>query len=254
MSEYPAHYVDRLEILWGRGFMSPGGPDEVREIVKGIDLADKHVLDIGCGIGGPDLVLCELGAAHVTGIDVDDALIERARNNAAAAGVAERTAFMRVSPGPLNFPDESLDLVFSKDAILHVDDKAAMFAEIFRILKPGGHFAASDWLCGEGSENTPEWRAYAEQASYTVVAVTAAEVNRVIAEAGFTGIETRDRNRWYAELSRKHMAQIEGELRDELIRASSPEIYERWRKARRAQLAAVEAGAMRPTHLRAIRP
>ena len=254
MGEYPPHYVDRLEILWGRGFMSPGGPAEVLEVVRGIDLAGKHVLDIGCGIGGPDLVLCELGAAHVTGIDVDDALIERARNNAAAAGVAQRTAFMRVSPGPLDFPDESLDLVFSKDAILHVDDKATMFTEIFRILKPGGRFAASDWLCGEGSENTPEWRAYAEQAAYTVEAITAAEVVSVITNAGFVDIETRDRNRWYAELSRKHMAQIEGDLREELIRASSPEIYERWRKARRAQLAAVEAGAMRPTHLRAVKP
>ena len=254
MGDYPAHYVDRLEILWGRGFMSPGGPEEVHAIVKDIDLGGRHVLDIGCGIGGPDLVLCALGAAHVTGIDVDDALLDRARRNAAAAGVAARTDFMRVSPGPLNFPDESFDLVFSKDSILHVEDKPALFAEIFRVLKPGGFFAASDWLRGEDREDTPEWKAYMEHAPFTVVPATAADMSRIIGATGFVGIETRDRNRWYAELSRGHMAQIEGELHGELIKASSPEIYERWRQSRRAQLAAVEVGAMRPTHLRAIRP
>jgi len=43
-SHYTDEFVDRLEVLWGEGFLSPGGADEVREIVKGIDLAGKSVL------------------------------------------------------------------------------------------------------------------------------------------------------------------------------------------------------------------
>lgn len=51
-SHYADEFVDRLETLWGEGFLSPGGATEVGEIVKGIDFADKSVLDIGCGTGG----------------------------------------------------------------------------------------------------------------------------------------------------------------------------------------------------------
>ena len=53
---------------------------------------------------------------------------------------------MQAPPGPLPFADASFDIVFSKDALLHVPDKDALFAEIFRVLKPGGVFAASDWM------------------------------------------------------------------------------------------------------------
>ena len=70
-SEYPDNFVDRLELLWGPGFLSAGGPAEVGEILAGVDVSGKSVLDIGCGTGGPAIVLArDLGAATVTGIDL----------------------------------------------------------------------------------------------------------------------------------------------------------------------------------------
>ena len=44
--------VDFLEALWGEGYLSPGGPEEVARILAGLDLAGRIVLDIGCGSGG----------------------------------------------------------------------------------------------------------------------------------------------------------------------------------------------------------
>ena len=46
---YPPEFIDKLELLWGIGFLSPGGPDEVKEILRDITVRDKMVLDIGCG-------------------------------------------------------------------------------------------------------------------------------------------------------------------------------------------------------------
>ena len=48
-SHYTDEFIDRLETLWGEGFLSPGGAEKVQEIVKGVDLAGKSVPDIGCG-------------------------------------------------------------------------------------------------------------------------------------------------------------------------------------------------------------
>ena len=53
--QYPDEFINRLEVLWGEGFLSPGGADEVKEIVNGLDISGKSVLDIGCGTGGVEI-------------------------------------------------------------------------------------------------------------------------------------------------------------------------------------------------------
>ncbi|MGI9491980.1 MAG: class I SAM-dependent methyltransferase, partial [Geminicoccaceae bacterium] len=76
--QYPDHFVDRLHLVWGHGFLSPGGPEEVLSVVRGLDLADRLVLDIGCGTGGPAMVLAKECGAKVVGIDVEPQLVKRA--------------------------------------------------------------------------------------------------------------------------------------------------------------------------------
>jgi phosphoethanolamine N-methyltransferase len=51
-SEYDTKLVTMLEIIWGDGFLSPGGAEEVALLLEGEDISDKVVIDIGCGIGG----------------------------------------------------------------------------------------------------------------------------------------------------------------------------------------------------------
>ena len=58
-TSYPPEFVTKLEMQWGIGFLSPGGPDEVLEILRDIDIKGKSVLDIGCGVGGASVCCCE---------------------------------------------------------------------------------------------------------------------------------------------------------------------------------------------------
>src|SRR3546814_5254164 len=64
--QYPDEFIDRLHLIWGDAFLSPGGPEEVRAIVSGLDLEDGEVLDIGCGTGGPaiDRKSTRLNSSH----------------------------------------------------------------------------------------------------------------------------------------------------------------------------------------------
>ena len=145
--QYAKDFTDALQFMWGEGFLSPGGPEEVAEMVAGIDVSDKRVLDIGSGLGGVDILLAtKHGAAQVIGIDVEEQLVESARALISAKGLMERVTFQLVVPGPLPFPDASFDVVFSKDAMVHIADKAALYAEVLRVLKPSGWFTAADWL------------------------------------------------------------------------------------------------------------
>lgn len=71
------------------------------------------------------------------------------------AGLADRIGLIRVAPGALPLPEATFDVVFSKDSITHIPDKHALMAEVFRVLKPGGMFLASDWPIGTEGGPSP---------------------------------------------------------------------------------------------------
>ena len=120
---YSDESIIEFEAIFGAGFMSSGGQEEVAKIVENVALAGKHVLDIGVGLGGPACLLVEEhGAARVTGIDVEDTVLEKAAQAVSRRGLQDRVVLKRVEPGPLPFDDESFDVVFSKDAIIHIPD------------------------------------------------------------------------------------------------------------------------------------
>jgi phosphoethanolamine N-methyltransferase len=130
--EYDPAAIRFLETLWGDGYLSPGGVEEVDRVLTGLSLRGKHVLDLGCGSGGISVALVERhGAARVTGFDVEAPVVEQARARAEARSLTHCLAFVQGPPGPLPFPDDCFDVVFSKDSLVHVSDKEAMFAEIF---------------------------------------------------------------------------------------------------------------------------
>jgi SAM-dependent methyltransferase len=149
--EYDASLVALLETVWGEDYLSPGGREEVARILEGVTLDGATILDLGCGTGGADFAIAELSAtATIVGVDVSVALVEQARARAHARGLAARVQFEPVRPGPLPFADARFDVVFSKDALIHIPDKAAICGEILRVLRPGGMLAASDWMRGAG--------------------------------------------------------------------------------------------------------
>src|SRR5690349_1665085 len=102
--EYDDVAIRFLEALWGEGYLSPGGPDEVDRVLAGLSLKDKSVLDVGCGAGGVTLHLAEHhDAGHVTGFDIEAPVILRARERASARGLSDRARFAQAPPGRLPF-------------------------------------------------------------------------------------------------------------------------------------------------------
>ncbi len=101
----PDNLIEIPEAIGGEGFLSPGGPDEVARIIDGLNLRGRGVLDIGCGAGGVDLSLVRThGAGCVTGIDLEDGGLERARELVSKAGLSDRIGLAGAWPGPLPFP------------------------------------------------------------------------------------------------------------------------------------------------------
>lgn len=251
---YTALDVRYFAEIWGEGFMSPGGPGEVARIVGGHDLAGQRVLDVGCGVGGAMWSLArDHGVARVVGADVVAGLLRTATRRAAEDGLADRLEFVLVTPNaPLPFADGAFDAVFSKDSILHVADKSGLFAEIRRVLRPGGRLLYGDWFRGHGRDLDEAVEAFNQEAGGDFTMTSLQDTTTLLEAAGFVDLETDDRTDWYhveagVELAR-YRALAPG------APASEREYVTNFISFWETLVDATGAGVLRPGHVRARRP
>ena len=247
---YTGDVIARLELGWGKGFLSPGGPAEVSLLLNNLDIEGKTVLDIGVGTGGPALLLLgKFGARHVTGVDIEQSVVDRARALAVEQNLESRLDIQCIQPGALPFAGGQFDVVFSKDAFVHIADKALLFDEIFRVLAPGGVCVFSDWCCG-----TPPYSAEMEQFLQNgmdfSMATSGANLDHLV-QAGYTQIAVRDRNAWFAEYAEREFVDAIGPKRQQMIDAFGLDVADQITAAAKRRAIIGRQGHLRPVHFTA---
>ena len=189
-NEYFPNMVTMLELIWGEGYMAPGGPSNVAKLLRGIETDNKRILDIGCGIGGPAFEMATTHAAEVVGIDLEEPLIRRAQSDAKQHGLADRCVFQTVVAGPLPFADGSFDIVVSSGAFTQIADKSGILGESLRVLRPGGWLSCYDWL-KSGAEYSDDMLYWFEVEGLTYAMETLDSYAALLAAPGFPTLNAR---------------------------------------------------------------
>jgi SAM-dependent methyltransferase len=253
--EYDDEMLTLLQIIWGDGFLSPGGAEEIVRLLEGSDITGCQVLDIGCGLGAIDeLLVSRFGAGSVLGIDIDPRLVARMQQRIATAGLAGRIQGQAVEGGPLPFGAASFDVIFSKDSLVQIPDKGALFSEVIRVLRPGGRFIASDWLRGGSGPYSAEMLEYFRLEGIAYNMATLGQSADALRESGFADIVVRDRHEWYRDLAKRELAAMEGELKPVITAKIGADRAKYFLDDWRQLVLVLQRGELRPGHLKAIKP
>ena len=170
----------------------------------GLD-STKCVLDVGSGVGGTSRCLAQQFGCHVTGIDLTEEYCRAAAMLSSRIGLAHLTEFRQGDATQLPFPDQTFDVVWTEHVAMNIPDKALLYQEMYRVLKPGGTLAIYDVLAGpSGPVLFPVPWARTPDTSFLV---QPDELRKLLEETGFTitdWSDTTERARtWFVSLAEK---------------------------------------------------
>jgi SAM-dependent methyltransferase len=195
LSALQAHGVDTenltAEDLAPVDELHAGGSAATQEVLRRLQLSPgQRLLDVGSGIGGPARLAAATLPVQVTGIDLTPEFVEAARDLTRQAGLDDRVTFQLGSGARMPFDEDSFDAAMMIHVGMNVDDKASLFADVRRVLRPGGRFVVFDQMrLAEGALDYPLPWADDEQSSFVE---TPDEYASHLSAAGFTVEATED--------------------------------------------------------------
>lgn len=181
-----------VDDLAGLDQLHAGGAPAAAYVVEQLHLSETaRLLDVGSGIGGPARLAAETTLCRVRGVDLTSEFVDCARILTARVRLAERVKFAVTSGDSLPLQDREMDAAMMIHVGMNVPDKSAVFAEVHRVLKPGGRFLVYDQMRrGDGALPYPMPWAVDAQSSFVETASAYAEH---LTDAGFTLEATEDR-------------------------------------------------------------
>jgi SAM-dependent methyltransferase len=178
----------------------------------------SRVADFCAGLAGPARYLAHRYGAEVTGIELTPARVKGAAELTKLVGLQDRVRVLEGNAMQVPLPDASVDAVVSQEAFLHVPDKTRALAEAFRILKPGGRLAFSDWIAHRPLSTADAelmWQGMAVTGLYDLESYAA-----LIEQAGFTVISVEDLTADWAGILKARLAMYQ-KLRGETQQAGT---------------------------------
>ena len=163
-----------------------------------------HLLDVGCGIGGPARYFAGRGC-QVTGIDLTEEFVRVAESLTRRVKLDQKVTFRQASAFELPFASDAFDGAYEIHVGMNIADKAGVFREVARVLKPGARFAIYDLM--RSNDTTLAFPVPWAQTPETSFVATVDDYRQALEAAGFRIDHQRDRRQFAIEFMQQRMAQ-----------------------------------------------
>jgi SAM-dependent methyltransferase len=163
----------------------------------------QHLLDIGCGLGGPARYLARRFECRVTGIDITRPFVDAANRLTTLLRMQDMVTIDHGDAQQLTFGDATFDGAYTQHVTMNVADRARFFAEAYRVLKPGAFFALTEH--GLGATGDPYHPVPWSEDGRGAHLVTPAETRSRLEAAGFTDVAIEETGAKYLAGYRRAM-------------------------------------------------
>lgn len=203
--QYALEKIRNYEAIYGRHFVSPGGEACARECVACLELArGDRVLDVGCGLGGSAFLMAREYGARVHGIDLSANMIALAKSKCRNQQLEALVSFTRGDCLDLT-ASRVYQAVYSRDVILHIEDKLRLFETLREALVPGGRLLFTDYCRGEGPFSNA-FESYVAERGYHLYSV--AGYDEILRTAGFVAVESEDWTARFIDIHRRELERL----------------------------------------------
>jgi ubiquinone/menaquinone biosynthesis C-methylase UbiE len=202
--------------------MHMGGLSATDAVASAADVHEGlRVLDVGCGLGGPARRFADKFGANVWGLELSETLFETARKFTALVGLSEKVQFANGSALALPFDDAMFDVVVMQHVAMQISEKDRLFAELSRVIRPGGKLAMHEIFSGDGELLYP--LAWASEPSMSALEPFA-ECTARLSDLGFEVGGFED----HSDDGRQHHETTAKNLREALSKASGGQDLTTW--------------------------
>jgi ubiquinone/menaquinone biosynthesis C-methylase UbiE len=182
-----------------------GGRDATQALAEFMHLRPgMHLLDVGCGIGGPARYFAGRGC-QVTGIDLTEEFIRVAESLTRRVKLNQQATFRQASALQLPFEAHAFDGAYTIHVCMNIADKAGVFREVARVLKAGARFAIYDLM--RSSDAPLAFPVPWAQTPQTSFVASMDDYRHALEAAGFRIAHQRDRRQFAIEFMQRMMAQ-----------------------------------------------
>jgi phosphoethanolamine N-methyltransferase len=205
--QYSRSGILRYEMIFGPGYVSTGGHATTEDLCARLGTVLEEgvrVLDVGSGIGGAAFHLARAYGAKVTGIDLAEEMVAIALERVGHPRMTDSVTFRLADVLETSFP-EPFDIVWSRDAFMHITDKPRLFSRLYQLLAPGGRLAITDYARGN-TPGTPEFEQYIQKTGYHVIEPR--EYGRLLQGAGFVDVVVDDATARFTEILEAESARL----------------------------------------------
>lgn len=222
-TNYNATGSAMIEKLYSENFLSLSGADGTDRLVEASGIGpNAHILDIGCGLGGPAMRIADKHGRKVTGVDLVETNVATARARVEDAGLVDQVEIIQGDATALPFANGAFDAVFTQDALCHVPDKAAAISEAARVVSNHGAIGITDWV--ETSAMTAERREQVLDALSAPNLETQVGYAQALEDNGFKATVSEDISNVFAAFYDGVMVRLKG-MEAEISERFSPRVF-----------------------------